>query len=295
MPATASVSPTGNPYVDGILSGVEWGVSTLTFSFPASASYYEYTSEPGNNFKAFTTVQQAAIRDVLAEYASVANVTFTEIAETSTQHADLRYGESDAPTTAWAYYPNTLAQGGDAWFNNSNHYYDSPKAGNYAYLTMLHETGHALGLKHAHEVKSAFGAMPVDHDSLEYTVMSYRSYVGGPATGYTLAADSYPQTLMMYDIAALQEMYGANLATNGGDTVYRWSATTGEMFINGVGQGAPAGNKVFMTVWDGGGHDTYDFSNYTTNLSVNLQPGAWSTASAAQLANLGGGHIAAGN
>ncbi|HKU06665.1 MAG TPA: VCBS domain-containing protein, partial [Bradyrhizobium sp.] len=47
--------------------------------------------------------------------------------------------------------------------------------------------------------------------------------------------------------------------------------------------------------WDGGGHDTYDFSNYTTNLSVNLQPGAWSTASAAQLANLGGGHIAAGN
>lgn len=100
---------------------------------------------------------------------------------------------------------------------------------------------------------------------------------------------------MMYDIAAVQEMYGANFNTNGGDTVYKWNPVTGEMSINGLGQGAPAGNKVFMTVWDGGGHDTYDFSNYSTDLSVNLQPGAWTTASTAQLANLGGGHYAAGN
>ena len=50
-----------------------------------------------------------------------------------------------------------------------------------------------------------------------------------------------------------------------------------------------------MTIWDGGGNDTYDFSNYTTNLSVNLQPGSWTTASTAQLANLGNGHTAIGN
>ena len=65
--------------------------------------------------------------------------------------------------------------------------------------------------------------------------------------------------------------------------------------INGVAQTAPGGNKIFMTLWDGGGHDTYDFSNYTTNLSVNLQPGAWTTLSAAQVADLGAGHSAAGN
>ena len=50
-----------------------------------------------------------------------------------------------------------------------------------------------------------------------------------------------------------------------------------------------------MTVWDGGGNDTYDFSNYTTNLSINLQPGGWTTASTAQLAYLGNGHYAIGN
>lgn len=175
MTATASVSPTGNPYVDGVLTGIEWGTTNLTYSFPTSAAYYEYTGEPTTNFKAFTAVQQDAVRHVLANFSAVANLTFTEVTESSTQHATLRYAESDSPGTAWGYYPSTAAQGGDAWFNNSSHYYDNPKAGNYAYLTMLHETGHTLGLKHAHEAMGSFGAMPLDHDSLEYTVMSYRS------------------------------------------------------------------------------------------------------------------------
>ena len=58
------------------------------------------------------------------------------------------------------------------------------------------------------------------------------------------------------------------------------------MFINGVGQGAPGGNKVFLTVWDGGGEDCYDFSAYSTQLRVDLRAGAWSTLSTAQLADL---------
>ncbi len=50
-----------------------------------------------------------------------------------------------------------------------------------------------------------------------------------------------------------------------------------------------------MTTWDGGGNDTYDFSNYTSNLNVDLRPGAWTTVSSSQLASLGSGHYAAGN
>lgn len=296
MTATASVSLTGNPYIDGVLSGTKWGVTSLTYSFPNSASLYEYGGERDTGFEAFTTLQQDAIRDVLANYSAVCNLTFTEITETSTQHATLRYAESDSTSTAWGYYPSTSAAGGDMWFNNSKNWYDNPAQGNYAYLTMLHETGHALGLKHPHEARGAFGAMPVDHDSLEYSVMSYRSYVGASTTGgYTNGSTSYPQTLMMYDIAALQTMYGADYTTNSGNSVYKWSVTTGEMFIDSVGQGAPAGNKIFMTIWDGGGNDTYDFSNYTTNITVNLNPGEWTTLSTTQLAVLGSGHYAAGN
>ena len=152
-----------------------------------------------------------------------------------------------------------------------------------------------MGLKHPHEVIGSFGKMPVARDSLEYSVMSYHSHVGATVPYYTNEQWGYPQSLMMYDIAALQTAYGANYTTNAGDTTYSWSAETGEMFIDGEGQGAPGGNRVFLTIWDGGGHDTYDFSNYATDLDVNLQPGEWTTASSDQLANLGNGHFAAGN
>ena len=294
MPATASVSLTGDPYIDGVLSGTRWGVSSLTYSFPTSAAYYEYSGEPGTNFEAFTAAQQDAVRKVLANYTAIANLTFTEVAETSSQHATLRYAESDSlsPGSAWAYFPSSWPQGGDMWFNNSSNVFDNPIKGNAAYFVMLHETGHAIGLKHTHEVMGSFGTEPLDHDLFEYSVMSYRAYVGAAPGQYT---NDFPQTLMMYDIAAVQTMYGANYNTNSGDTVYVWSPTTGEMSLNGVGMGALAGNKIFMTIWDGGGQDTYDFSDYTTALAVNLQPGGWTTASTTQLAYLGDGHYAAGN
>jgi len=298
MPSVTTYSPTGDPYIDGVLTGVKWGVNSLTFSFPSDSTFYgsNYGSgEPTNGFLAFTATQQTAVRTILQMDSAVANVTFTEVTETSTNHGDLRYAESNSPSTAWAYYPSTSETGGDSWYNNSSHWYDNPAKGNYAWLTMLHESGHAMGLKHPQDVKGSFGAMPLDHDSLEYTVMSYRSYVGAGLGGYTNGAYSYPQTLMMYDIAALQTLYGANYTTNGGNTVYTWNSSTGQESVNGVGQGAPGGNKIFMTLWDGGGHDSYDFSNYTTNLKVDLQPGHWTTVSTIQLANLDSTHNAAGN
>jgi serralysin len=298
VPATASVSPTGNTYIDGVLVGTKWATDSLTFSFPNDPSFYGSGYGNGENltaFEAFTAAQQAAVRSILADFSSVINFTFTEITETSSQHADLRYAESDKPSTAWAYYPSAAAAGGDAWFNNSSTWYDNPVQGNYAWLTILHETGHAMGLKHPQTAYGSFGIMPADRDSLEYTVMSYRSFIGGSTGGYSNEGYGYPQTLMMYDIAALQEMYGANYSTNSGDTVYRWDPLTGREFVDGVVQTAPGGNRILMTVWDGGGQDIYDFSNYATNLSVNLQPGAWTTASTAQLASLGGGHYATGN
>jgi serralysin len=112
---------------------------------------------------------------------------------------------------------------------------------------------------------------------------------------YTNETYGFPQTLMMLDIAALQQMYGADFNTNSGNTTYSFSSTTGEMSINGVGQGTPGANRLFLTIWDGGGDDYYDFSSYSTNLNVNLNPGAWSVTSSVQRANLGFSNFAAGN
>src|SRR5262249_7308937 len=109
----------------------------------------------------------------------------------------------------------------------------------------------------------------------------------------------YPSTLMQDDILALQYMYGADYGTNNGDTTYTWSTTTGEMFIDGVGQGVAFHNKLFLTIWDGGGNDTYDMSNYANGVTIDLRPGQWSITSHNQLADLAaenpGVHLARGN
>ena len=71
----------------------------------------------------------------------VADLTFTDLGETETRHADLRLAMSDKPGTAWAYLPNTAAEGGDAWFNSANGYYTSPVKGNYAYMVSCMRSG----------------------------------------------------------------------------------------------------------------------------------------------------------
>lgn len=292
MPATSSVSVSGNADIDGVLSGYKWAVNNITFSFPTSAATYSYGSSIAG-FEAMNDVQKGAIRSILSQFGSYINVTFTEVNEASTQ-GTFRFAEEDNAGTAYAYYPSSGDWGGDVWFNHTS--YNNPVKGTYAYATVLHELGHSMGLDHGQD---GLAALPTDHDSLEYSVMTYRSFVGADLDGYTVMQGSYPTTLMINDIAALQYMYGANYATNSGNTVYTWSTTTGENFINGVGQGASTTNTIFMALWDGGGNDTYDFSNYATNLSVDLAPGGWTTTSSSQLANLGGywysGQYARGN
>ncbi len=132
VPAVGSYSPTGDANINGVLSGVKWATSSLTFSFPTDGSLYGSSygsSEHLNNFEVFTAQQQTAVRTILQMYSSVANLTFTEVTETSATHGDLRYAETDAVNTAWAYYPSTSAAGGDAWFNNSKNLYDYPDQG----------------------------------------------------------------------------------------------------------------------------------------------------------------------
>ena len=304
MPAVTTVTASGDQDIDGMLYNQKWAVNSFTFSFPADASFYQAGSAPNgetiDNFAALNSTAQDYVRNyAYAQFAAVANLTFSEMTETSSNHADLRFAETDATDVAFGYYPAADPSAGGSWYRNSGGDFDDPVIGNYAAHTFMHEIGHTMGLLHGFDTDNPFGALPSDHDSVEYSVMTYRSYVGGPTTGgYSYAAASAPQTLMQNDIATLQYQYGANYNTNSGDTVYSWSPSTGRTFIDGVSTGPVAGNRIFMTVWDGGGNDTYDLSAYSSNLSIDLQPGAWSTfntSAIAQRAFLGNGHTAAGN
>ncbi len=287
--------------VDALVSGLRWAGTSLSYAFPTSASQYPADIEettPASDFAPFTAIQQLATSQLLQLVANVSSLSFQLASDPGAAH--LKFAMSSEADPAFAYYPPTgnptpgTTLAGTAWFNKED--FDNPVKGNYAWMAILHEAGHALGLKHGHETPTAISP---DRDSLEYSVMTYRSYVGqsvgGADDGFSNETFGYPQTLMMLDIAALQRIYGADFSYNATDTIYRWNSGTGEFSINGGGQGGPGANRVFMTLWDGGGTDTYDLSSYGSNLTIDLRPGEWTRLGGVQLANLGDGQSARGN
>jgi serralysin len=303
--STTTVTASGNNNIDGLLGSSKWASNLVSFSFTDSINDYEssYLNRTSHaaSFQTLNAIQRAVARrwiGVGGEYYNVSNLSPSELTGASDRDATIRMAMSDNPSTAYAYFPGNTVEAGDAWFNRSS--YNNPVIGNYAYHTFGHELGHALGLKHAHETGGVSNvAMNSDRDSMEFSIMSYRSYVGASTTGgYTNEAWGYAQSLMMYDIRAIQQMYGAWFGYNSGNTTYTFSTTTGEMFVDGVGQGTPGANRIFRTIWDGNGVDTYNFSNYTTNLSIDLTPGGWSNLDVGgnfQRANLGNGNYARGH
>ena len=309
---TRSVGASGNQSIDGIVQGTAWTAAALDFSVPASAAFEADDAEAAQGFRSVSPAQHAVADCTLAGvtavpgYASTSlgavssftNETFTD---TGTGAASIMLASSSAPATSETYMPSAAIQSGDVWFGQA---FDgsptldlrNPVRGNYAYFSIVHELGHALGLKHGNETGGVAGeTLPAATDDVEYSLMTYASYVGSPAEYDTCGPDSHPQTFMMDDIAALQYLYGANFSVVG-PTTYRWDPATGETLINGVSQGSPSGNKVFQTIWNGDGREaTFDFSQYASGVQVNLNPGAFSVTSAAQLADLGAGHSAQGN
>ena len=303
------VSLSGDPNIDGLLWGVKWDSASLIFGFGASTSQYSgYQAGSIANFQAFNGVQKAAVVDTMAQLRGLTNLNLVFNSDGSL--ANLRYGEASFVsqyvdpntflpipgqiTTAVSTPPDpffapTFAYG-DMFFNSTD--YNSPQKGNFAYATILHETGHSLGLKHGHSAQTypdgsfVIAALPANRDGMEFSVMTYRSQVGGPTDFYHNETFGFAQTYMMNDIAALQYLYGADYTFHATATSYTWNPNTGEMFVNGVGQGTPGANRIFLTIWDGGGIDTYDFSNYGTDLKVNLAPGNWSLLAHSQLAML---------
>lgn len=297
---TTNVTATGNAYIDGLLARTRWADAVLTYSFPTSRGEYADQSDTGS-FRSLPASHQTTVRFALDSDDgitanngfSVEGFTNLTVQQTGAQKAHIRLAYNAPNSTAYAYLPDSTDWAGDVWFGPSAR--STPVAGNYTWITTLHEIGHALGLEHPHEGGVA-GVVPADRDAMEYTLMSYRSYVGGTTSGgYTNATFGYAQTFMMLDIAALQTLYGADYTTNSGNTTYFWTPNSGATYVDGAVAISPGANTIFATIWDGGGIDTFHLASYKTAVYVDLRPGNSSLFSGSQLASLGDGRFASGN
>lgn len=274
------VSAAGDINIDNLVGGTKWAGHKITYSFlKATSEQPDYGTGPetfdtskvrAETSQPFSAGQKAMTFKALDLWDDLANINFQRVGDVSGAPGILRFARADIDAPADAFLPEHAAHGGDVRID-----IDRPTTqslpGSYDFFVFIHELGHALGLKHPHGTRGTGVVLPANQDSLEFSVMSYRSYPGQSTDNVTNAEGSYPHSLMMNDIAAIQYLYGANFGTNSGNTTYTFD---------------PAKATIFETVWDGGGNDTYDASAYSVRVSLDLRPGKWSVLEHAQLAVL---------
>ena len=317
MAGVATVNPTGNDDIDGLIAGTRW-TGRITFSFldggGSGTTYFEhpqrftvagllvgeYSESPVQGLPVIKSTY-GSVESLVSAPISYREPTLDGLGQRHYAPGVLKFRDV---RTLDLYETSAPGESGGSSFikmssNNSvsgtREFFSSAEFSNFIYMKAI---GEALGLKSATEAGGVANvAVPANHDSFEYSVMSQRAYIGSPvfasrSSYYGISTSALPQTFMPLDIQALQRLYGADYSTNAGDTVYQWSPVTGQIIVNGDNSfTAPPTNRIFMTVWDGGGTDTYDLSNYSGAMSIDLAPGASSLFSQAQRGLIMGGQV----
>ncbi len=220
---------------------------TYQYHFASKAAGY-FDSEQTYGFTVFTDAQKVAARAALAYIETITDLHFVET-DNPYQKDVITFSNNTQPdTSGYAYYPSSSFIGDDVFIDNSEVSQENmnPADGTDAAHTLIHEIGHALGLRHPFE--SSGEPAPWLTGSEENSAWSMMSY------------HVLPQNMHLryspFDIATLQYLYGPSRQDQH-DSRYVLQAEHNNM------------------IWDGGGNDTIDGSQLSQRLHLHLQDGFW--------------------
>jgi Ca2+-binding RTX toxin-like protein len=274
--ASGTTPPPPPPGGGDPLDSIDWGYtapSTINVYFtPGGVTFDDQYGAPQvtGSWSSFEQ-QQAELAFELFE--NVANVTFNVV--TDPNQADFFMVESTDPASSLGYWgvgggsptlDGSTYSNLDGWgvFYNGGAGWDTSglAQGGFGFITLIHEIGHGMGLSHPHDgggtstvmngVTGAFGDLgDFSLNQGIYTTMTYNDGWQTAPHGTTPSNNyGYQGTPMAFDIALLQQDYGANTSYNTGNDTYVLPTT------NGPG-------TFYIGIWDAGGTDTLQHNGST--------------------------------
>lgn len=268
------------------------------YKWQAGTVLFDFDSDTTNGRSPFTDVEKQFTRAAFAIISDYIPLVFQEQAVPTVGSITFRakdtlgeavWGQASTSRTGSKITGSDIEIGRDAVASRAWIF------GGYNFQALMHEILHALGIPHPGTYNAGGGAeityannATFFQDSRQYTIMSY---FGPENTGASFTTTGQhggiwsPVTPMLHDIATLQSIYGANLTTRTGNTVYGYDSNAGRDIYDFDKLAAlvttPKGEQVspapVMTIWDAGGVDTLNLSRAPSAVELDLREGAFSS------------------
>ena len=273
-PQSSTIVKPGINRIDSLLSGYRLDPSdsgVITYSFYSDAVYKGTYSAGQTGVREVGEQIKQNVRQIMQHLSQIISIDFVEVTETHEDIGQIRILFSNGPRYAYAYYPMSNSPSSISSDIHLNPVFDEDettngfrtKPGFHGYMTLIHEIGHALGLKHPHD---GFPNLSLPENNTTCTVMTY-NFTG-----------SSPGLPMPHDIDALKYLYGSRTERYGDNT---YSVLKPDQYSSVSIKYVDNQQKTKVSLWDDQGIDTVDLSTlpYNTNGYVaDLRPGGIITA-----------------